>query len=321
MQAGFVCRIGSGEIGDLIRRNAGDWLGPRRRVFDDVLFQFFKSVSPLGNEVGVVEFFADDDVEHCQCQSGIGSRPYRNPGIGKSYIRLHRGFNGDDLDSAVFCVQDLLQIAPGASGINRLLAPDQKELCIGNIRHRCRAQRVSECKSLLHCADAAVSIVWAAVGDQKPIQVFAVGAARRREDCQRFRPVFLFLFLELGGDQVQRLVPGYALKFPFALFPDSPERIFQALGRINPLRCRVGFGADPAAIQRRFLHPFDSGEPAVLYERVDAASQAGTAHGAKCRNHLLAGRCRLHGSQLIYRIPIQHYSRSHSAGAFEKRSP
>ena len=83
--------------------------------------------------------------------------------IGKRYIRLHGGLDRYDFRAAVFGIQDLFQIASRASGIDRLLAPDQDELAVGDIRNRGSTQRIGEGKSLLHCADAAVAIVRAAV--------------------------------------------------------------------------------------------------------------------------------------------------------------
>ena len=57
----------------------------------------------------------------------ICSRPYRNPDVGDRHVWLHGWLDGDYLDAAVFGIQDLFEIASGASGIDRLLAPDQEK--------------------------------------------------------------------------------------------------------------------------------------------------------------------------------------------------
>jgi hypothetical protein len=162
---------------DLLDRQAGDARCPLRRVLLDVRFEQVKAMRPPGDKIYVVEVLVDHDVDHRQSQGGVGAGADRNPHVGQRHVGLHRGFDGDDLGTARLCVQNRFQVARGGSGKSRLFAPNHDQVAVRQIRRRRGAQGVTEGECLLHGTDAAVSIVGAAVSDQKAEQVVTIRSA------------------------------------------------------------------------------------------------------------------------------------------------
>ena len=122
---------------------------------------------------------------------------------------------------------------------------------------------------------------------EKAGHVGAIASTRRRENSQRLGAIFRLLFLEPGRDFVEGLVPAHRFKTAFALLAGSSERSFQSLGRVQPLRRGMGLGAEPAPVQRRFLHPGDANKFPVPDGGVNPAPRPWPAHGAEGRDSSL----------------------------------
>ena len=257
-------RVDSRDLPDLFGRQPGDACRPFRCVFLYMIFEFFETIGPLRDEFRIVETLVDHDIQHRQCQSSVRAGSDRDPNVGQGHIRLHGGLDGNDLGAAVLGVQNRFQTASGASRIDRLFTPNHDEVAAREIWSRRGAQGVAKGEALLHGADTAMSVVGAAVRHQEPVQVVAVGSAGRGQDPQRFRSVFVFLFLEFLGDDVERLIPANSLKFTLSLLPDAFQRVLQTLRRIDPLWSGMGLGAvSPLVFEElpscpRFLQTFPS---------------------------------------------------------------
>ena len=127
-------RIEPGEVGDLAGRYPGDRLRPGGGILLQVIPQFFKAIAPLGNEGLIVKLFVDDDMQHGQCQSGVRTRPDRNPLIRQGDIRFQGGLDRDEAGAALLGIDELLGIPLAGAGIDRLLAPDQDQLAVLVVR-------------------------------------------------------------------------------------------------------------------------------------------------------------------------------------------
>ena len=73
-QAGRSCgRVHAGSLADLVGRDPGDLGDFLRRVLGGAFLQLVEADAPLIDELVVVEILLDDDVDHAECQGGVGA--------------------------------------------------------------------------------------------------------------------------------------------------------------------------------------------------------------------------------------------------------
>ncbi len=116
----------------------------------------------------------------------------------------------------------------GRAGVNWLAAPQNNQVTILIIGLRDSADGITESKAPLHGADAAVTVVRTAMGDEKPNQV-AVGAACRRQNGQRFRAILFFLLDNLSAIRSMASSQVISAKSPHRE-PLGAEGAFQPIG-------------------------------------------------------------------------------------------
>ena len=80
--AGLVRREQARGGANLVGGNPGDRLGPFGRVLLHAFGERVEAVRPLRHERFVVQFLADDDVEHRERERVVGARPDLQPEVG-----------------------------------------------------------------------------------------------------------------------------------------------------------------------------------------------------------------------------------------------
>ena len=88
-------------------------------------------------------------------------------------------------------------------------------------------------------------------------------------------PYFAFCSLSLAAISSSASSQVIGSNRPSPLRADSAQRVLQSLRRIDPLGSGVGFGAEPAPVQRRLFHPLDADEFPISHGGVNSAATAG----------------------------------------------
>ena len=203
------------DLHDPIRRNARDLLRPGRRIFLHVLLQKVVAKAPSFDERLVDKVFAGHHVEHGQGKGRIRPRPDRHPFVREADVRLHGGLYGNEPCAPRLRVDIRPHTFQGGARVDRLLAPHEDEIAVFVVYGpRPISDSIGEGESHLHGAYAAVPVIRASMGHEEAVEVLAVGPPGRREDAERFRAVFSFLFFQCIGDDADGVIPGDLLESP-----------------------------------------------------------------------------------------------------------
>ena len=138
------CRQPAGEVGDGVGRQAGRTGGARHRPLHGAGPELVRADGSLGQELGVLEPFGEDDVEQPERQGAVAARAGREVEVGRSRCLRPDGVDADDGPAPLAGLQE---VGPEVEvGGDHVGAPRHDELGLGHgldVRRR-PAGRVGE---------------------------------------------------------------------------------------------------------------------------------------------------------------------------------
>ena len=279
-----------GGAADVLRRYPGDLLDALGRVGRGALGERVESRRPFVDEAPVVPAARDQDVNHAQCERGVGAGADPQP-----QRRLARRLRRARVDHDRPCAL-LLRVAHAlvlrAVGLAQVDAPEQdhlRALHVGeagigdqiperqHVRHELRGETLV--RVVLEESRAADRVAEQVVGE--------VFLGRQRLHRDRGRSVRVDDRLEARGDVVERLVPGDTLPLSGAALADPLLRIDDAMGRERQVERGLALDAQIAFAQGMALVADDPLDGSVLGLHLHpAANEAETAVGRNGRVHV-----------------------------------
>ena len=315
-------RLGSGKFtGDALdgfHRNARNLGCPFRCVLLVVGLQLsHRDIGPVGDEVGVVQVFTQDDMTHRQGDCSVGAREDWNPlvreacRVGQAHVKrddLHLVFNntlGDALRQRVVKVGRLQNVGAKVEhvlGIGKVWRLDVRAPCgfhahfFGRFTHRsvvdhgCRSQGFHE--STVRTARAVTPV----------LQHDGVG-------------VFLDGRVELLGQLGQGFVPGDALPLALAACTHTLKRVQDAIRVVAVPHAGVALGAQATASGDVLGVAFEL-DHAVIFQKGNGAvlNVAHMAIGRDCTAYNRRDRVDVLAAQVVFHC-VQQLRSSGSCGA------
>ena len=240
--------------------------------------------APVVHELVVDEVLAHDDVEPCQGDAAVGAGMGLQPVFGACAPPGQHRVDGDDLRPHLHAhVQPVSQI-PVAVGLQRLVAPHHQDVGVlpfgvgvavgqrlGRVDDGIVAQGAGGAADARHVAPPAGEVDAADVGgaeararNEGDLPVDVASGAVSHQDGLAAQALVVDLFLDVGGDHVDGLIPRDALPLVLAALARALHGVLQAVVAFHHLdhveaahaQLAVGIGVERVA--------FDLGELAVL---------------------------------------------------------
>ena len=270
---------------DLVGGDPSDRLGPFRRELLHMRGEFGEAVRPLRDEGLVVEFLADDDIEHRQRERIVGAGPDLQPEVrlfgerraaridhdGARIVRerlhhiearlavrprQHRVVTPKE-DASRRHVAGVIADREIAEGQNRGVDPRMEALGEARLAPIGRAERMAETRH--------------------PADMMAAGAGPERDGLGS---VLFANCQQALGDLVERVVPGDALPLAGLTFALAPQRIFQPVRVVDEVGRHRPDRAQTAMIERRCAIALDLQQHAIPHMQQYAATAVATAADA-----------------------------------------
>ena len=113
---------------DLFGRHVGDGGNAVRRILGGARRHLVEAAHPAFDEILVVQFFADDHMQHAERQRAIGAGAELQMVPGAAGDPVAARLHGDDIRAALHAVHDPVAEEPVGATLGRVLAPEQDHL-------------------------------------------------------------------------------------------------------------------------------------------------------------------------------------------------
>ena len=237
----FLCLgIDPGGLLEVLGINAADMSHPLGGVLHNDLFQLLKALSAGLDELLVDQALVDEYVHHAVGKGHVGAGTelqVHSSGLGKADIT---GIDHDQLCAVLNCLTNLR--ADHGMGFLGVGANQQDRVhimgdVIDGVGHSAGAQGHGQTGNGCGVADAGtvIGVVGAKAGTNHLLHHvdILVGAPGAGKSGQRIGAVFLLDLHELGGHQIQRLIPGCLAELAGFLILD--QRIGDAVAAVDKL--------------------------------------------------------------------------------------
>src|SRR5215208_3296319 len=314
VEDGLIRRgVHTGDLADIIGRDARDLLSVLQRVAGDLSFVLLEVFRGPLDELLVVEVFGDDHVSHRVRQGDVRAHVEAEPLVGFLYLIYLSRVHHDHLRAVLYAAAHV--VVDDGVALHGVRSPADYEVGVLEllVRGGCSA-RSERCHQTGDAGgvSSTVTRVYVAVPehlpDELPCQVVElVGRARGAEGPEGVGTMLLFDLAHLARDQVQRFVPGR--RNELAVLADEgtcdPPVAVQMAPALTSLDARLALAGRVLLLARHLL------DDAVL----DLEGQAAT-HTAETAD-------RGHFPRAVGLAVLRYllYSRRHAAHPFSNRVP
>ena len=282
-RGGGVRGEGARRAADDVGGDPRDFLGPFGRRVLHALGKVLDAEHPVLAELMIVEVLAQNDVEHGEAYGRVGTRTQLQMVLGACAEPGEARIDHDELRSPLHEVHDGMAVEAVGVGLQRALAPEYDVL-----RHLV-ARVVVAIREVGGVIELGVSSAQKEVGDdrtrpvarsaghgKRAVRRLEAGLGHRRriqrrlapgslEQVDGLGPVVLPDLLNLGLEDVERLVPGDALpRILAAIFLGTLHGVLDAIGAFEEVLHREAPRAQTALADRMVGVALDLDELAVL---------------------------------------------------------